>query len=99
MDAPVQPNGCKSCKLIIKKGQHSSYDNYLNSIKSNIVKNILNIGVNIDCNCNIDVPAVNISNTIYYAENSIFLSDEQQILLDSSTTTNIVPLLTMITSR
>ena len=35
---PFQPNGCKSCKLFIKKGEHLSYDSYLNSIKTNIVK-------------------------------------------------------------
>lgn len=108
---PFQPNGCKSCKLIIKKGQQSSYDSYLNSIKPNIVKNNLNIGVSIDCKCNIEVPVVNTSNTIYYLENNennennnnIYLIDNedneydnQLILLDNSTT-SIVPIKNMIT--
>ena len=101
--APFQPNGCKSCKLIIKKGQHLSYDTYLNSIKPNIVKNNLNIGVSIDCKCNIEEPFVNNSNTLYYLENSIFLIDNQEngdnqlLLLDISPLTNIVPIQTMIT--
>ena len=97
-----QPNGCKSCKLITKKGQQSSYDTYLNSIKPNIVKIKLNIGVSIDCKCNIEVPLVNTSNTIYYLEdgNKILLidneNDNELILLDNSTT-NIVPIQTMRT--
>jgi hypothetical protein len=105
---PFQPNGCKSCKLFIKKGERLSYDSYLNSIKTNIVKNKLNIGVNIDCKCGIEVPAVNTSNTIYYLEynennendNKILLIDNQDdnqlILLDNSTT-SIVYLKNMIT--
>ena len=102
-----QPNGCKSCKFITKKGQHASYDTYLNSIKPNIVKNNLNIGVSIDCKCNIEVPVVNTSNTIYYLENNennnnIYLIDNEEngnnelILLDNSTT-SIVYLKDMIT--
>ena len=99
---PFQPNGCKSCKFITKKGQHASYDTYLNSIKPIIVKNNLNIGVSIDCKCNIEVPVVNTSNTIYYLEDETRIllidneDDNQLILLDNSTT-SIVPIKNMIT--
>jgi hypothetical protein len=109
---PFQPNGCKSCKLFTKKGEHLSYDSYLNSIKTHIVKNKLNVGVNIDCKCSEEVPAVNISNTIYYLEynenienendNKILLIDndengDNQILLLDNSTTSIVHLRDVIT--
>lgn len=45
-------NGCKSCVLSSKKVLPPAYETYLNSIKSNIVKNKHSIiGINLDCNC------------------------------------------------
>jgi len=44
---------CKSCYSFIKIVGTPTYDSYLNSIKSNIIKNKSNIGVNIDCSCNV----------------------------------------------
>jgi hypothetical protein len=100
IQTPFQPNSCKSCKLIVKKGEQTTYDNYLNSIKSNIIKDkYTNIGVNIDCKCNADFSAVNDSNTIYYVENNVYLRDNQQAILENSTTTNIVPFRSAITTQ
>lgn len=96
--SPIKPIGCKSCHTLVKKGETLSYDSYLNSIKSNIVKDkYSNIGVDINCDC--IVVSVNDGNTIYYPEYNIYLSENQRILVGNSTTTNIVPIQTMITTQ
>lgn len=111
---PILP-GCKNCNSnsFLKKVGPSTYDTYLNSIKSNIVKNKHSIGINLDCNCyNPPVePIINILPTIYYLEYNVFLDgvkivdgdiilkNDDQLLLDYSPTTNIVPIRTMITKQ
>ena len=45
---------CKGCYSFIKNVGTPTYDTYLNNIKSNIVENKLNIGLNLDCKCKTD---------------------------------------------
>lgn len=107
-------SGCKNCNSnsFLKTVGPSTYDSYLNNIKSNIVKNKYSIGINLDCNCYNPVePIINILPTIYYLEYNVYLDDKQivigdiilknddQILLDHSSRTNIVPINTMITKQ
>ena len=95
--------GCKSCKnsnSFLKKVQTPSYETYLNSIKSNIVKNkYTNIGENLNCNCPTEPVATNDSTTLYYIERSIFLKNNEIALLGNSTTSNIVPFQNMVRTQ
>ena len=45
---------CKGCYSFIKTVGTPTYDTHLNNIKSNIVKNKSNIGLNLDCKCKTD---------------------------------------------